>query len=72
MKTFKADGTNYCGKCYLDLLKETDYPHLVFQFTKLEEHSHLVKCEYCQKLISSQESLNSMRHIINFLEETKQ
>ncbi len=66
---FKCDGQQYCGKCYLDILNDTEYQALVVQFTQYVENDK--RCDHCGELCSSMESLNSFKHVVKIMENNK-
>ncbi len=68
MKIFKCDSFNYCAKCYLDILNDSEMKALVIQFTRVADVDNDCKCDYCLKSISRQESLNSFKHIVKIIE----
>lgn len=69
MKIFRCDKKNYCAKCYLDILNDTEFKALVFQFTFLDDLDNDYKCDNCKKLISRKESLNAFKHIVKIIED---
>lgn len=71
MKAFYCDGNIFCGKCYLEMLNESEYMNLIVSFTKIIDVENDFKCDNCKKLCSSMESLNSMKYIVKKLEKEK-
>lgn len=71
MKAFLCDEIRLCGKCYLDILQSSKYQHLIQLNTKIIDVSNEYRCEDCKELCSSQDSLNSFKHIITIFEKIK-
>lgn len=64
---FKCDSNIYCGKCYLDILNDAEFKNLVITFTRPIEINKDVKCDNCQNLVCSKESLNAYLEIDKIL-----
>lgn len=69
MKIFKCDSKIYCAKCYLDILTDSEYQHLVISFTQVADVDNDCRCDNCNILVSSKESLNAFKKIVEIIEQ---
>jgi len=67
MKIFKCNSKIYCAKCYFDILTDTEYQQLLISFTKVADVDNDYKCDNCNRLVSSKESLNAFKKIVEIM-----